>query len=185
MRQFTDRGLNRRTVAEIQRKIVKRGKRSMIARLFHARNDKEMIAAWRLNLNRILHVFNVRSVITARLLLINCSQTELAVITHLTVSDIHRDVTSTQTAVSHLHRDILNAQAIVTDTRHDVTSTHTIISNVVTDVVNTHNIVSDIHRTIVKSQEGADGVIPKVSVASGPFITQWALITLPRLRPGQ
>jgi len=54
---------DRRTVAEIQRNIVERAKRNAVTRLFHAKNDKETIATWRLDLNRILHVFNVRSII--------------------------------------------------------------------------------------------------------------------------
>jgi hypothetical protein len=56
------RCLNRRTLAEIQGKVVKRGKRNHVSRLFHAKNDKEAIAAWRQDLNKILHIFNVRSV---------------------------------------------------------------------------------------------------------------------------
>ena len=60
---------NRRAVAEIQRNIIKRGKRSAISRLFHAKEDKETIAAWRLDLNRILHVFNVRTIAAVRALL--------------------------------------------------------------------------------------------------------------------
>ena len=54
--------LNPRSVAEIQKSIVKRGKRSPVSRLFHAKDDKEAIAAWRLELSRFLHVFNVRPV---------------------------------------------------------------------------------------------------------------------------
>ena len=54
---------NRRTVSEIQRNVVNRGKRNVVSRLFHAKNDKDTIAAWRLDLNRILHIFNVRSVV--------------------------------------------------------------------------------------------------------------------------
>ena len=51
---------NRRTVANIREGVVKLGKRNAAARLFHAKNDKGTIASWRLDLNRILHVFNVR-----------------------------------------------------------------------------------------------------------------------------
>jgi hypothetical protein len=36
--------------------------RNRFSRLVHAKNDKETIASWRLDLNRILHIFNVRSV---------------------------------------------------------------------------------------------------------------------------
>ena len=55
-----------RTVAEIERKIIKQGGRHAISRLFHAKNDKETIAGWKLDLNRILHIFNVCSVSPAR-----------------------------------------------------------------------------------------------------------------------
>ena len=52
-----------RALAEIQKNIVdRRGKRNAVSRAFHAKNDKETIATWRLDLNRILHVFDVRSV---------------------------------------------------------------------------------------------------------------------------
>ena len=55
-----------RAVAEIQRRIVKQGKRNAISRHLHARNDKDKIAAWRTDLVRILHIFNVCSTIPAR-----------------------------------------------------------------------------------------------------------------------
>jgi len=51
-----------RTMAEIQRHIIKRGKRNAVSRRYYARNDKRAIATWRLDLDGILHVFNVRSV---------------------------------------------------------------------------------------------------------------------------
>ena len=60
---FTDETLDRSTLAEIQRKIIKKGKRNPVARLLHAKNDKELIAAWKLDLNKILLIFNVRSVV--------------------------------------------------------------------------------------------------------------------------
>ena len=50
---------NRRTVAEIETKIVKQGGRNPVLRLFNAKNDKEKIAGWMLSLNRILQIFNV------------------------------------------------------------------------------------------------------------------------------
>jgi len=53
--------LNCRTVAEIQKKIVEKGKRNMASRLFRAKNDKDIIATWKQDLIRILHIFNVRS----------------------------------------------------------------------------------------------------------------------------
>ena len=54
--------LNRRIVADIQKKLVKWGNQNAISRRFHAKDGKEMIAAWRLDLNKILQVFCVGSV---------------------------------------------------------------------------------------------------------------------------
>ena len=51
-----------RTTDEIQRHIIERGKRNAISRRYHAKDDNKAIATWKLDLNRIFHVFNVRSV---------------------------------------------------------------------------------------------------------------------------
>lgn len=59
----------RRTVAEIQKRVIERDKRNPILELLRVRNDRDEIVAWKLELNRILHVFNVRSAALARLLL--------------------------------------------------------------------------------------------------------------------
>jgi hypothetical protein len=56
-------------VAAIQRRIIKQGKRNVDLRHLHAKNDKEKIAAWKLDLIRIVDVFNVRSIIPIWLLL--------------------------------------------------------------------------------------------------------------------
>ena len=50
-------------MADIETKLAKWGKRSVVFRRFHAKDDKEKIAAWRLELDKILQVFSVRSVI--------------------------------------------------------------------------------------------------------------------------
>ena len=44
---------------------------------FRAKHDREMIAAWEMDLDRIHKVFNVCSVVSARLLLIFRTQAEL------------------------------------------------------------------------------------------------------------
>ena len=54
-------GLDRRTVAEIQEKVLRRSGRGRAFRFLHSRNDKDVIAAWKSDLDRILQVFNVRS----------------------------------------------------------------------------------------------------------------------------
>ena len=45
---------------KIQEKITEKSERHPVSRVFHAKSDKDMVAAWKLDLNRILHVFNVR-----------------------------------------------------------------------------------------------------------------------------
>jgi hypothetical protein len=87
-------------VAEIQGKVIKEGKRNMIIRHLHANNNKEKIAAWKTDLNRILHVFNVRPIIAVRLPLTRHLQTELIINTHATVSN-------TQIMVSEIHRTMV------------------------------------------------------------------------------
>ena len=54
--------LSSRTLGEIQENIIERGKRNPISRRYHAKDDKEAIATWRSDLNRIRRVFNVCSV---------------------------------------------------------------------------------------------------------------------------
>ena len=56
--------LDCRTVAGIQKKIIEKGGRNLLSRLANAKNDKETITTWKLDLNRILHVFNVRPAIS-------------------------------------------------------------------------------------------------------------------------
>jgi len=55
--------LSNRIVGEIQRHITKRGKRNAISRRhWHAKDDEEAVVTWRLDLDRILYIFNVCSV---------------------------------------------------------------------------------------------------------------------------
>ena len=46
----------------IQKKLAKWGKRNAVSRRFHANGDKAAIASWRLELDKSLQVFKVRSV---------------------------------------------------------------------------------------------------------------------------
>ena len=140
----------RRAVEGIQKKIVKQGKRNVVSRHLHAKDDKERIATWRSDLNRILHVFNVRPAVPVWPVLTFRPQTELAINTHVIVSDIRHDVT--------------NTQAVVSAVRHDVSNTHTIVSGLHHNVADTHALVSDIHSTMMKSQETVYGQTLPVSI---------------------
>ena len=69
MRLTDDAPDRARAVSNIQKKAIKRIGRSYFSRLIHAKGDKDKIAAWRLELDRILQVFNVRSVVLTSSLL--------------------------------------------------------------------------------------------------------------------
>ena len=74
------------------------------------RNDRDKIVAWRLELNRIPHVFNVSPIVSPLTPLISRSQTELAINTHTAISDIRHDVVNTRNIVSDIHRTIVKYQ---------------------------------------------------------------------------
>ena len=103
---FTYHTLNRRTVKEIHGNVTDKGGQNPLSRLFHAKNDKETIGAWKLDLNRILHVFNVRSLAFTRMLLTIFFQTELAVNTHVAVSDMRHDMSGIRSDVSKIREEI-------------------------------------------------------------------------------
>src|SRR5712691_5907305 len=90
--QFTDGALDGRTVAEIQRKMIKQSGRNAALRFVLAKADGGTIAAWKSELNGILQVFNVRLDVITWISLIVPFQTTLALNTNITVSDIHRGV---------------------------------------------------------------------------------------------
>ena len=100
--RFTYRALDRRTVAEIQEKVIEKAGRNLLSRLVYAKDDKDAIASWRLDLNRILHIFNVRSVVSVWLSP-TVFQIELAINTNANVSDVRRDVTNTHSVVTRTH----------------------------------------------------------------------------------
>ena len=52
-------------LAEIQRGIIRKGKQNVVSRLFHAKSDKDTIVGWKSDLNKILLIFNVSSVVAA------------------------------------------------------------------------------------------------------------------------
>ena len=49
-------------MAEIEKKVVKQGKRHAVYRGFHSKADKDAIVGWRQDLNGILQIFHVRQI---------------------------------------------------------------------------------------------------------------------------
>ena len=96
---------------QIQKSVVKLGKRNVVSRLFHATSDKDTVAAWRSELDRILQVFKVRLTIPSLLTLLTINfQTELAVHTNVTVTETRHDVAYTREIVSDIHRAVVKGQ---------------------------------------------------------------------------
>ena len=161
---FIHRALNRRTVDEIQRNIIKRGKRNPISRRYHAKGEKEAIATWRLDLDRILHLFNVCS-ITCILPLLTCRfQAELVISTYPTRSDIRHDVTNAHATGSGAYHDIPNTESTVPNIRSDVSNTQPIVSYVQSDIANAHATAFGVHRDKPKSREDAHGQVSIVHI---------------------
>ena len=116
-------------MAQIQRSVVEPDKRNIFSRILNPKKDKDAIAAWRSELDRIVHVFEVCSTVRSlRTLLTVHLQRELALHTHIAVTDIREDV-----------------------------------GDIREDVANTHELVSNMHRTLLKDQEGVDGMNQMVS----------------------
>ena len=86
--QFPNDVLNPGAVAEIRRTVIKRVGRSTVFQNFQAKN-KDTIVVWRLDLNRILHVLNVRSAVFTLLSPTVSLQTELTMNIHVIDFDTH------------------------------------------------------------------------------------------------
>lgn len=102
-------------MAHIRSKVSERSKQNAISRAFHAKNDSQTIASWRTDLNRILLVFNVGSVVFIRPTLTVHSQTELGLNIYVTISNVRDDVANTHTAVAEVRQDVANTRAMVSD----------------------------------------------------------------------
>ena len=91
-------------MAQIQRSVIEPDRRDPISRFFHTKKDKATIAAWRSDLDRILHVFEVRSAVHSLVTPLTVHlQTELALHTHIAVSDVRG-------LVSDIHRAVVKGQ---------------------------------------------------------------------------
>jgi hypothetical protein len=143
---------------------MKQSDRNAVSRLFHTKNDKDMIAAWRLDLNRILHVFNVRSISLSPPLLTICFQTELAINTHVAVADVRHDVASTHSIVSDVQHTVASTHDTVSATHEIVSGTRDIISGTHSIVSSTHNTISDTH-SVVSDTHGAVSDIHRIIVS--------------------
>ena len=138
-------------VAQIQRSVVEPDKRNIFSRILNPKKDKDAIAAWRSELDRIVHVFEVCSTVCSLPTLLTVHlQMELA---------LHTNV-----AVSNVREDVGHGVVVIRE-----------------DIANTHELVSDMHRTLLKSQEGVDGMNQTVGKRGVLFVIQ-KFLQLPQTR---
>jgi hypothetical protein len=133
-------------VVAIQKKLVKWGKRNAVSRRFHAKNNKETIAIWKLDLDKILQVFNVCPVIRVK---------------------------TSVTLTLRFQREF--TRPIVSTIPHDVTNTHTVIYDARNDVAKTHTSVSDIRHNALKSPQDTHGQDRMVNITRTPPVTEYPL----------
>jgi hypothetical protein len=100
-------------VAEIERKVKEESKRNVALRLLHAKSDKEKIAGWASDLNKILQIFNVRCVAPPLASLTIDFQTELAIDTNVAVSGTYNIVSGTHNIVSDTHSVVSDIRRMV------------------------------------------------------------------------
>ena len=150
-------------MTDIRTRVAKRSKQNAICRAFHAKSDSQTIASWNMNLNRILLIFNVSSVVSVRPVLTVHSQTELGLTIRAVVTDTYIVVSDTHTAVTNTHAVVSDIHTVITDTHAVATDTHTIVSEVRQDFAKTNAMLSDISRKVLGSQEGDDDQRPLVS----------------------
>ena len=173
----------------IQKRIVKWGKRNPLSRRLHVKDDEEAIVSWRLDLDKIRRVLDVRSFNWARSLLTFRSQAELATRTDVDVSEIQHEVSNANVTppdprpdvlstlvVPEVRRDISNTNAVSSDVHHDVVPIHSVASEVQHDPVNVHTIPSGTYPNASKNKD-AHGQNRAVSACTLPAAQQPLTIT--------
>ena len=103
-------------MVDIQRRVDEKYSRDTFSGIFYTQNDKNTIAAWKDDLDRLLHIFNVRSVGSASPSLTTPFQTELAIDTNVAatetdrkVTDMHQDVLAIKESVAGKHFSVRRA----------------------------------------------------------------------------
>ena len=127
-------------MVEIQKNILKQGKQNAISQRFDEKHDNEVIASWKLDLDRILHDFTVRSITSVWSPLTLLFQTEFE--THVTEAEIHHAVATTHAIVPHVHYDNSDSNSIIPDPSDGASNAH---------------VTPDIHLDTLKIRGDANG----------------------------
>ena len=146
----------------IQERIAKWGKRNPISRRFHVKDDEEAISDWRLDLDKIRRVFDVRSFHWARSLLTFRSQAELATRTDVDVSEIQHEASNANATTPDPRPDVLST-LVVPEVRRDISNTNTVGSDVHHDVVPIYSIASEVQHDPVSVHTIHSSTYPNAS----------------------
>ena len=114
-------------MADIQRRVDEKNGRNLVSRAFNAQSDKDAIVAWKEDLNRTLHVFNVRSLNSKRNSLIVSFQTELSIDTNATVTDSHLEATKIRREVTDMHKEVTNMRQAVLEIKEGVLNKRSLV----------------------------------------------------------
>ena len=165
----------------------------MLSRVFLVKSDKVTITVWKLDLYRILHVFNVRPVAPVWSRLTVRFQTELAVDTNTVVSKICHDTMKTDTCAvkpgvgtdtyavkTDTHAVKTDSNAAKTDSNAVKTDSDAVQIDTNAMRINTAKTdaaVPGTRHTVVRRQKGADSKKRQVSVICTLLIAEPTLTT--------
>ena len=169
-------------MSEIRSHIVKRGKRNVLSRSLHAKDNEKDIAAWKVDLGRIRRALDVCPFIcvSAWRPLTVSFQAELGVNTDADVHGISNEVPNTRMATFSLHRDVLSisipevprfsktdADVAVSRTHHNVVHPKPIIPKARSDHADGLSTSSSIHHSPLENKGDGDGQNRAVSITTG------------------
>ena len=166
-------------MGEIKRNIAKQGKRHTISRTFWPKKEKEAIATWRLSLNRILCVLNVRSVSSCN----RCwgadfpLQSEFGSGEPLVTPDPRHGAAEPRTTTPDAHPGNPNAETISLTASHGVSDLLTTAPQVPTGAVSIHVPGHETHHNATESIDDSRNPGRPVSPISASSASEWVLIT--------
>ena len=149
-------------MAQIQRSALEPDERNVISRIFNSKKDRDAIAAWSSGLNKIVHVFEVCSTVRSLPTLLTVHlQTELALHTHVAVSNIREDVVD-------IREDFANALKLISDVHYAMVKDQEGADNR-NEMVGNHGVLFTMKKILTTSQTRARCAVSTVVVDPGPY----------------
>ena len=172
---------NHRTVEKIKKNIVKQGKRRAIPWAFRPKKGKEAITGWRLSLNQILCVLEVRFVRSCKCCCVNLQfQIEFGRGEPVSISGSRHNVAESHPAAPDVHPRNSSSETVTSTASHGISGFRAASPQVPTEVANIDALDHETHRKATESIDCSSN--PSHSVS--PILLQvLASDCLPPLRP--